>query len=73
MNLHCLLKRLQSVSSDNKNIQLFVICALRVNTCEVIVYTARTFMECMHICMAQKSLLTLYQIINKTGFPFHSR
>ena len=35
LNLHCLLKRLQNVSVDNKNIRLFVICALRVNTCEV--------------------------------------
>ena len=30
-----LAKRLQNVSVDNKNIRHFVICALRVNTCEV--------------------------------------
>ena len=35
MDLHCLLKRLQNDSVDNKNKQLFVICSLRVNTCEV--------------------------------------
>ena len=44
----------------------FVICALRVSTCEVNVYTVRTFMKCMHVCAAQKSLLTLFKIINKT-------
>ena len=36
-----------------KNIQLFVICAIRVNTCEVSVYTARTFMKC-----TQKKLIS---------------
>ena len=48
----CLLKRLQNVSADNKNIQLFVISALRVNTCEVSVYTVSTFMKCTHVCAA---------------------
>ena len=43
-----------------KNIRLFVICALRVNTCEVSVYTDRTFMKCTHVSSA-----ALYQIINK--------
>ena len=32
LDLHCLLKRFLNVSADNKNIQLFVICALRVDT-----------------------------------------
>ena len=31
-------------------------------------YTVRIFMECAHVC-GQKSLLTLYQIMNKTCFP----
>ena len=44
LDLHCLLKRLQNVSADNKNIQLFVIWALRVNKCEFSVYTVRIFM-----------------------------
>ena len=35
---------------ETKNIQLFVISALRVDTCEV-----RTFMKCMHTCVAQKA------------------
>ena len=52
--IHCLLMRLQNVSADNKNIRLFVICALRVNTCEVSVYTVRTSMKCTHVCAAQK-------------------
>ena len=43
LDLHCLLKRLQNVSADNKNIPLSVISALRVNACEVNVYTVRTF------------------------------
>ena len=55
LDLHCLLKRLQNVSADNKNIQLFVICALRVNTCEVSVYMVRTFMKCTDIWAAQKA------------------
>ena len=32
-------------------------------------YTVRIFMKCTHVCAAQKSLLTLYQIIHKTRFP----
>ena len=39
LDLHCLLKSLQNVSVDNKNIRLFVMSSLRVNlrvnTCEV--------------------------------------
>ena len=49
LDLHCLLKRLQNVSEDNKNIQLFEICALRVNTCEISAYTVRTFVKCTHV------------------------
>ena len=30
-----------------QNIQLFVICALRVNKCEFSVYTVRIFMMCI--------------------------
>ena len=41
LDLHCLLKRLQNVSVDNKNIRPFAISALSVNTCEVSVYTVR--------------------------------
>ena len=37
-----------------KTYDLFVICALRDNTCEVSVYTVRTFMKCTHVCAAQK-------------------
>ena len=37
---------------------------LRVNICEVSVYTVRTFMKYTHVC-----LLIVYQIINKTQFP----
>ena len=33
----------------------FFICALMVNTCEVSVYTVRTFMKCMHVYAAQKA------------------
>ena len=33
----------------------FEICVLRVNTCEVSVYTVRTFMKCMHVCAAEKA------------------
>ena len=40
---------------DNKNIRLFVICALRVNACEVNVYTVRFFMKCTHVCATQKA------------------
>ena len=47
MDLPCLLKRLQNVSADNKYIQLFVICALSVNTCEDKVST--------HVCTAPKA------------------
>ena len=38
LDLRCLLQRLQNVSVDNKNVRLFEICALMVNTkctCEV--------------------------------------
>ena len=35
LDLHCLIKRLQNVSVDIKNIRLFVICALRVNRSEI--------------------------------------
>ena len=52
LDLHCLLKRLQIVSADNKNIQLFVILALRVNTCEVSVWPG---------LRSPKSILTLNQ------------
>ena len=51
LDLHCLLKRLQNVTADNKNIRLFVICALRVNTCDGPDFHERP-----------KSLLTLYEI-----------
>ena len=40
-------------SGHTKNIRLFVICALRVNTCEVSVYTVRIFLKCTHVCAAQ--------------------
>ena len=53
LGLHCLIKRLQNLSAGNKNIRLFVICALKVNTYEVSVYTTRTFMKCTHVCAAQ--------------------
>ena len=53
-----MLKRLQNVSAYNKNIRLFVICALRV---KVSVYMVSTFMKYMHVCVAQKAYF-----INKT-------
>ena len=59
-DLHCLLRRLLNVSADNKNIRLFVICALRVDTrrtCDVSVYTVRTFMKCTLFCAATKTLI----------------
>ena len=52
----------QNVSADNKNRGLIVICTLRVNTCEVSVYTARTLMNAHKFALPKK----LYQIINKT-------
>ena len=33
----------------------FVICALRVNTYEVSVYTIKLSMKCTHVCAAQKA------------------
>ena len=38
-----------------QKIRLFVVCAIRVDTCEVSVYTVRTFMKCTHVCVAQKA------------------
>ena len=55
------LKKLQNVSADNKDIRLFVICALRVNICKVSVYTTRTFMKCTQVCSFQKA----YQLFTK--------
>ena len=52
-DLHCLLKRCQHASADNKNIGLFVISVLRVNTCEVNEYTVGIFMKCTHVCTAK--------------------
>ena len=52
LDLQCLLKRLQNKSADNKSIRLFVICALRVNTCEFNEYTLTIFMKCTHMCAA---------------------
>ena len=42
---------------------------LRVNKCELSVYTFRILMKCTHICAAQNNLLTLRQIINEPDFP----
>ena len=53
LDLHCLLKRLYDISTDDKTIQIFVICASTVNKCELSVYTVRIFMKCMHVCTAQ--------------------
>ena len=55
LDLYCLLKKFQNVLADNKSIQLFVKCALRVDTCEVSVYKVRTFMKCTHVFAAQKA------------------
>ena len=52
LDLYCLLKKSQNVLADNKSIQLFVKCALRVDTCEVSVYKVRTFMA---VFAAQKA------------------
>ena len=38
-----------------KACNFFVKCALRVDTYEIRVYTARTFMKCTHVCAAQKA------------------
>ena len=62
LDLHCLSKRLKNISTDHKSIQLFVVCALRVNNCEFSVYTVTIFMKCTHVCAAQTTLLTLYLI-----------
>ena len=52
-----------SISADDDNIRLFVICALRVNKREISVYTVRTFMKCTHVSAAQKAywLFTSYR------------
>ena len=53
------------MSVDNKNIRLFVICALRVNTCEVSdtnVY-GQDFHEMHTHLHCPKSLSTLFHII----------
>ena len=66
VDLQCLLKRFQNVSADNKNILLYVIhvCALKVNRGQCIY--GQDFHEMHTRLHGPKSLLTLYQIINKT-------
>ena len=50
----------------------FVICALRVNTCEVSVYTVRTFIKCTHVCAAQNDYELFTKLYIKPEiFPFH--
>ena len=46
-------KEASNISADNKSIQFFMICALRVDKCELSVYMVRIFMKCMHVCAAQ--------------------
>ena len=55
LDLHCLSKRLQIFQETTKTYDFFVICALRVNTCEFSVYRVRIFMKCTHVCAAQTS------------------
>ena len=52
-----------------KNIRLFVICALRVHTCEVSVYTVRTFMKCTHVSVAQKAYWLFTKLKINPDFP----
>ena len=49
---HCLSMRLQIFKWTTKKMLL---CALRVNKCEVTVYTDRIFMNCTYVCAAQKA------------------
>ena len=65
LDLHCLLKRLQNVSVDKKNIRLFVICALRIIHVRSVIY-GQDFHEMHARLRGPKSLLTIYQIINKS-------
>ena len=59
LDLHCLFKRLQNISIDDKNINCVVIYALRVNKCGFSALTDRTFMKCTQICAAQATLKRL--------------
>ena len=68
LDLHCLLKRLQNVSADTKNIPLFVICALRVNTCKFSVYTVRIFINAPTFVRPKNLFQTLHHIIDP-DFP----
>ena len=49
--------------------QLSLICALRVNTCEVSVYTGQDFHEMYPRLRGPKSLLTLKYKLNLISLP----
>ena len=57
LDLHCLLKRLQNVSVDNKNIRLFVKYAVRVNSVRSVIFGQDFHEMHAHLC-GPKSLLT---------------
>ena len=62
LDLHCLLKRLQDIPTDNKTIRLFVICALRVNKCEFRVYTVMILMKYTHVCVLKQLIISLTKL-----------
>ena len=47
----------------------FVICTLRVNTCEVSVYMVRTFMKWTHVSVAQKAYWLFTKLYINPDFP----
>ena len=65
---YCLSMRLQIVKWTTKT-YILLLCAERVNKCEFSVYTVRIFYEMHARLRGSKSLLTLYQILNKPDFP----
>ena len=64
LGTHCLSMRLQIFSGRQAETYILWLCALRVSKYEFSVYTVRILMKCTHVC-GPKTLLTLYQIINK--------
>ena len=57
----------KNISADDESRRFAVNGAIRVNKCYFSVYTVKIFMK---ILRSSNNLLTHYQIINKTRFPF---
>ena len=53
VDLHCLSKRLQNISTDGESRQLVVIGPLRVNKCEFSIYTVMIIMIYTCVCAEQ--------------------